>query len=44
MIVDLLHNKIVKDTMTTEFSDSVHNVLVPMLEEKYGEAIERITM
>ena len=44
MIIDLLHNKIVKDTVTDAFVDSVEAVLVPLLEEKYGDGIERITM
>ena len=44
MIIDLLHNKIVKDTATEAFLASCNSVLVPMLEEKYGDAIEAITM
>ena len=44
MIIDLLHNKIVKDTATDAFIESFNNVLVPMLIEKYGDAIEAITM
>ena len=44
MIIDLLHNKIVKDTATEAFLASCNSVLVPMLSEKYGDAIEAITM
>ena len=44
MIIDLLHNKIVKDTATDAFLESCQTVLVPMLVEKYGDAIEAITM
>ncbi len=44
MIVDLLHNKIVKDTATDAFKRSVDNVLVPLLSDRYGDSIERITM
>ena len=44
MIIDLFHNKIVKDTATEAFTDSFMRVLVPMLEDKYGEALEAITM
>ena len=44
MIIDLLHNKIVKDTATDAFLESCQSVLVPMLVEKYGDAIEAITM
>ena len=44
MIIDLLHNKIVKDTATEAFLASVNDVLVPQLVEKYGDAIEAITM
>ena len=44
MIIDLFHNKIVKDTATEAFTDSFMRVLVPMLEDKYGEALEAVTM
>ena len=44
MIIDLFHNKIVKDTATEAFVESVNSRLVPMLEEKYGDSLERITM
>ena len=44
MIIDLFHNKIVKDTATESFVDSFNRVLVPMLEDKYGESLERVTM
>ncbi len=44
MIIDLFHNKIVKDVATEGFTASFESVLVPMLEEKYGDAIEAVTM
>ena len=44
MIIDLFHNKIVKETATDAFVESFNNVLVPMIEEKYGDALEAITM
>ena len=44
MMIDLFHNKIVKDTATDAFVDSFTRVLVPMLEDKYGDALERVTM
>ena len=37
MIIDLIHNKIVADTITTGFERSVEDKLVPMLLEKYGD-------
>ena len=37
MIIDLFHNKIVKDTATEAFVESFNTVLLPMLEEKYGK-------
>ncbi len=44
MIIDILHNKIVSETMTEAFKRSFENVLVPMIEEKYGDSVERIVM
>lgn len=44
MIIDLFHNKIVKETATDGFVESFHSVLVPMLTEKYGEGLEAVTM
>ena len=44
MIIDLLHNKIVKDTITDAFAESVNDVLIPLLEDRYGDSIERVTM
>ena len=44
MIIDLFHNKIVKDTATDAFVDSFMRVLVPMLEDKYGDMLEAVTM
>ena len=44
MIIDLFHNKIVKDTATDKFVESFHSVLVPMLEDKYGDSLEAVMM
>ena len=44
MKIDLLHNKIIKDTVTPMFTDSFNSVLLPVLEEKYGEALTEIQM
>lgn len=44
MIIDLLHNKIVKDTLTQEFEKSVNDVLVPMLLERYGDGLSLVLM
>ena len=44
MIIDLFHNKIVKDTATEAFVESFNTVLLPMLEDKYGDTIEAVTM
>ena len=37
MIIDLTHNKIVADTMTERFAESVSERLLPLLREKYSE-------
>ncbi len=37
MIIDLIHNKIVADTISTGFEKSVEEKLVPALTEKYGD-------
>lgn len=44
MIIDLFHNKIVKDTATDKFVESFNSVLVPMLEDKYGDSLEAVMM
>ena len=44
MIIDLFHNKIVKDTATDKFVESFHSVLVPMLTDKYGDSLEAVMM
>jgi len=44
MKIDLLHNKIIKDTVTSAFTESFNSGLVPMLEEKYGAALTEIQM
>ena len=44
MVVNLLHNKIVADTMSERFKDSVNENLIPMLEAKYGDALSEVVM
>ena len=44
MIIDLFHNKLVKDTATDAFVASFNSLLVPMVVDKYGDSIEAITM
>ena len=44
MTVDLLHNRIVKDTISESFSASVTDILCPMLSEKFGESLLGIQM
>lgn len=44
MILDLQHNKIVRETVTDKFAESVSEVLVPMLAEKYGDGMLGIQM
>ena len=44
MIIDLFHNKIVKDIATDKFVESFHSVLVPMLTDKYGDSLEAVMM
>ena len=44
MIIDLLHNKIVKDTVTEGFLRSVSENLIPLLKEKHGESLFGIQM
>ena len=44
MLVDLKHNKIVSDTVTQGFAESVDTVLLPMLTEKYGDSLTGIQM
>ena len=44
MTVDLKHNKIVRDTMTERFSESVYENLVPIIEDKYGSDAVSIQM
>lgn len=39
MRIDLFHNKIVKDTMTERFEESVREVLVPKVSEVYPDAL-----
>ena len=44
MVVNLLHNKIVADTISERFKDSVNENLVPMLTERYGDSLSEIVM
>ena len=44
MNIDLLHNKIIKDTVSEQFVSAVLEYLVPALEEKYGDALLAIQM
>jgi len=44
MIIDLLHNKIVADTLTEGFREAIVESLVPKLEEKYKDGLFGIQM
>lgn len=44
MIFDLLHNKIIADTITEQFSESVRTVLLPKIEAKYADTLVGIQM
>ena len=44
MTVDLLHNKIVKETVTEAFKNSVNGNLIPKLYNLYGVSLEGIQM
>ena len=44
MKTDLLHNKIIKDTLTDSFVDSFNGNLVPKLVEKYGSSLLSVQM
>ena len=44
MTLDLLHNRIVRDTVTDAFCASVENNLCPMLEEIFGSSLIGIQM
>ncbi len=44
MITDLLHNKIIKDTVTEGFISAFVDNLVPKLSERYGDGIEAVQM
>ena len=44
MIVNLKHNKIIADTITHGFEESVNENLIPMLRGLYGDALEGICM
>ena len=44
MKVDLLHNKIIRDTVTDAFSKSFEDGLVPLLLDKYGSSVVAVQM
>ena len=44
MKIDLLHNKIIKDTVTSSFTDSFSENLVPKLAAKYGDSLLLVQM
>ncbi len=44
MKVDLLHNKIIKDTVTPSFVLSFNENLIPKLTEKYGDSLTEVRM
>ena len=44
MKIDLLHNKIVADNLTPAFDTSFREELLPLLSEKYGDALEAVQM
>ena len=44
MKIDLLHNKIIKDTVTSHFTDSFSENLVPKLAAKYGDSLLSVQM
>lgn len=44
MRIDLLHNKIIRETITDRFSDSIKENLLPKLSYVYGEELQGILM
>ncbi len=44
MKIDLLHNKIIKDTVTSSFTDSFSGNFVPKLAAKYGDSLLSVQM
>ena len=44
MIIDLLHNRIVKEAVTEAFEKSVSDSLIPKLHALYGDALEGVQM
>ena len=44
MVIELLHNKIVADTLTPRFCDSVREKLIPLLKDKYSDKLIGIVM
>ena len=44
MKIDLFHNKIIKDTATPAFIDSVNSSLIPKLLDKYADELECVQM
>lgn len=44
MNIELLHNKIIRDTASESFKESFENVLVPKLSKAYGESLSEVQM
>ena len=44
MIIDLTHNKIVRSTISDRFTESVDEVLIPLLRAKHGDRLLGIQM
>ena len=44
MKIDLLHNKIVRDTITEKFSESFAENVIPPLFSRYGESLVGVQM
>ena len=44
MFIDLTHNKIISETISSAFVKSVEEGLVPMLEDRYGDSLLGIQM
>ncbi len=44
MKIELLHNKIIRDTASESFKESFENILLPKLFEAYGESLSEVQM
>ena len=44
MLVDLIHNKIIRETITEAFERGISERVIPALEDKYGEALCGVQM